>query len=218
MQHFVEVKQESGVFGHAVPASSSQDDPLDGFEVDETCLRKRDVGENMVEWNEYVGMKRRGDPESLYLEQRDVERSRSQRKPNGGASPPPYTKEEWLNLANKKVRPGALQHSDGAKAYQQNIEGVQRDYVSHSFRGHGPEFVKSSSASSTALAGTQSLDGWWGHAKKNLTGLASDSDKIGPAMREAQWRHWFAESDKMVAAGTVVRFCLLNPKDFGDGA
>ena len=61
--------------------------------MDETCLRKHDLGEDgQVQWNENVGLKRRGDPESLYLEQRDPNKSKSTRKSNGGVSPPPYTK------------------------------------------------------------------------------------------------------------------------------
>jgi len=114
---------------------------------------------------EYVGLKRRGDAESLHLEQRDPNKSNSQRKSNGGASPPPYTKEEWLALAKKKIRSGSLQNSDGRKAYQQNLDGVERDYVGRSRCGDGPHFVAASSVQG-ALAGTQSFDGWWGHAKK----------------------------------------------------
>ena len=124
VQRFVEAKQEAGVFGHSSASSSAARKPLDEFEVDETCVRKRDLGDDTVEWTEYVGMKRRGDPQSLYLEQRSLDKCKSKRKSNGGVSPPPYTK-EWLALAAKKVCPGALQHSDGAKACQQDLEGVE---------------------------------------------------------------------------------------------
>ena len=209
VQRFVEAKQEAGVFGHSSTSSSAAPQPLDEFEVDETCVRKRDLGDDTVEWTEYVGMKRRGDPQSLYLEQRSLDKCKSKRKSNGGVSPPPYTKEEWLALADKKVRPGALQHSDGAKAYQQILEGVERDYVSHSTRNGGPYFVASSAASSTALAGTQSLDGWWGRAKGNLTGInAANENHLDAGMREAQWRHWFQECDRFETGGTVVRYVI----------
>lgn len=79
LQQYVEAKQDSGFFGNIASSSSSQTQPLDEFEVDETCVRKHDLPDDTVEWNEYVGLKRRGDPESLYLEQRDVEKSRSKR-------------------------------------------------------------------------------------------------------------------------------------------
>ena len=119
-----------------------------------------------------------------------------------------HTRKKWLALAKKKVRSGSLQHSDGAKAYQQNLDGVERDYVSHSTRGDGPHFVAASSVHG-ALAGTQSLDGWWGHAKKNCVGLNADDEQIARHVHEQQWRHWFAESDKFEAGGTVIRFALL---------
>ena len=69
VQRFVEAKQEAGVFGHSSASSSAAQKPLDEFEVDETCVRKRDLGDDTVGWTEYVGMKRRGDPQCLYLEQ-----------------------------------------------------------------------------------------------------------------------------------------------------
>ena len=140
------------------------------------------------------------------------------RKSNGGVSPPPYTKEEWLALAAKKVRPGALQHSDGAKAYHQDLEGVERDYVSHSTRNGGSYFAASSAASSSALAGTQSLDGWWGRAKRNLTGItAANESHLDAWMREAQWRHWLQECDRFETGGTVVRYCIENPQEWNQG-
>ena len=68
-------------------------------------------------------------------------------------------------MAKKKIRSGSLQNSDGPKAYQQNLDGVERDYVGRSRCGDGPHFVAASSVQG-ALAGTQSLGGWWGHARK----------------------------------------------------
>ena len=64
---------------------------------------------------------------------------------------------------------------------------VERDYVSHSTRD-GPHFVAASSVQG-ALAGTQSLDGWWGHAKK-CVGLNADDEQIAMHVHEQQWRHW----------------------------
>ena len=181
---------------------------LDESEVDETCLRKHDIGDQEVEWCEYVGLKIRGDPESLYLQQRDTSKSRSKRKSNGGVSPPPYTKEEWKALAKKKVRPGSLQHSDGACAYQQDFPGVSRDYVSHGTRIGGPFFTAASPVQG-ALAGTQALDGWWSEAKQNCQGAgAGDDEQITMRVHASQWRHWFSEADKFVAAGTVLRWKL----------
>ena len=60
-----------------------------------------------------------------------------------------------------------------------------------------------------ALAGTKSLDGWWGHAKENCVDLNADEEQIAMHVHEQQWRHWFAESDKFEAGGTVIRFALI---------
>ena len=92
---------------------------------------------------------------------------------------------------------------------QRLTSGVERDYVSHSTGNGGPYFVASSAASSTALAGTQSLDGWWGRAKRNLTGInAANDSHLGAGMREAQWRHWLQECDRFETGGTVVQYCI----------
>ena len=48
---------------------------------------------------------------------------------------------------------------------------IGRDYVSHSTRGDGPHFVAASSVQG-ALAGTHSLDGWWGGGTGSLKATA----------------------------------------------
>lgn len=70
----------------------------------------------MVLWNEYVGLKRRGDPKNLYLEPCDLAKSKCQS--NGGVSPP-YTAAEWKALAEK--RPG--------QESAMQIPGVEKDFV-----------------------------------------------------------------------------------------
>jgi len=49
---------------------------------------------------------------------------------------------------------------------------IERDYVSHSTRGDGPHFVAASSVQG-ALAGTHSLDGWWGGGTGSLKATSS---------------------------------------------
>ena len=82
--------------------------------------------------------------------------------------------------------------------------GVSRDYVSHGTRNGGPFFTAASPVQG-ALAGTQALDGWWSQAKQNCQGVgAGDDEQIAMRVHESQWRHWFGEADKFVAAGTVL--------------
>ena len=52
------------------------------------------------------------------------------------------------------------------------------------------------------------LDGW-SQAKQNCQGVgAGDDEQIAMRVHESQWRHWFGEADKSVAAGTVLRWKL----------
>ena len=149
-----------------------------------------------VGWVTSVGLKRRGDPSSLYLTQRDLNKCVSKRKANGGCCPPAYTRAEYLQLAQQKITSGALQHSDGATAYKVDLPGVKRDVVVHSYAKGGPEFVKKSPVQGS-FAGTQSLDGWWGWAKKATFGVkASNENSIACHVHE--WD----------AAAEMIRFHL----------
>ena len=159
-----------------------------------------------VQWIEYVGMKRRGDPSSLYLEERDAKQSKSTRKPTGGSCPPPYTREEFLDLARRKITTGAHQHTDGAQAYAVDLPGVVRDKVKHKKN----EFTKPGAVPGT-WAGTQSLDGWWGHAKKACVGVnAQAQNALSNHVHEAQWRHWTLQADKWLECGALLRLRLTS--------
>ena len=60
-----------------------------------------------------------------------------------------------------------------------------------------------------SFAGTQSLDGWWGWAKKATFGVkASNENSIACHVHEAQWRHMFHDAEKWDAAAEVIRFHL----------
>jgi hypothetical protein len=56
-----------------------------------------------------------------------------------------------------------------------------------------------------AVAGTQSLDGWWGHGKEACKGVnARYSVKVEDHLREEQWRHWVGDGDRWAEAGRVL--------------
>ena len=60
-----------------------------------------------------------------------------------------------------------------------------------------------------SFAGTQSLDGCWGWAKKATFGVkASNENSIACHVHEAQWRHMFLEYEKWDATAEVIRFHL----------
>jgi hypothetical protein len=60
---FVQTKQEAIHFG-------SKSSKMDELEVDEAVVRKTELGDNKVQWHEVVGLKRRGDRESLLITKR----------------------------------------------------------------------------------------------------------------------------------------------------
>ena len=159
-----------------------------------------------------MGAKRRGDRSSLVLEKRPAQTARSSRSTNGRAVPPPMTKGEWVAFQKKYVRLSALAHTDGAVAYRTTASGVMHDAVRHSrggqTRGEYTKVVKhtrNDGKTLSAVAGTQSLDGWWKTGKRNCDGVrASYEGAVDDRVREAQWRHWVGSKDRWVEAGKVI--------------
>lgn len=185
-------------------------------EVDEAVFRKNSVGADKVAWHEWVGIKRRGDPQSLILHKRPAANATSTRAKElrGRAVPPPMTKEEWVRIRSAHVGKGTLVHSDGAVAYRDPGDGVYHDHVCHGIgtRRRRPEFTKrvvheTPAGSVDAVAGTQCLDGWWSHAKRACTGVkASNAEKLNDHIRTEQWRHWIQAEDRWVASGEVFKW------------
>ncbi len=74
-----------------------------------------------------------------------------------------------------------------------------------------PQFTKTtthadvSGQSFKAVAGTQSLDGWWGHGKAATKGVNARYDtSVSQRVREAQWANWVGNRDRWVEAGRVI--------------
>ena len=78
-------------------------------EADEVVIRKKSLPRNKVQWYEYVGLKQRGDKESLILGKRPLEKTVAKRaKPvrpgkKGRVAPPPLKSEDWVAIAKKRV-------------------------------------------------------------------------------------------------------------------
>ena len=181
----------------------------DQYEVDEAVFRKEDIGDNQVQWQEMVGLKRRGDRKSLVLHKRTKENSVSSRAQNGRAVPPPMSKPEWTKLRKKHVGANALGHSDGAPAYKSQGKGQLHDSVSHS--GKNKQYTKVTTHEDAegnqfkSVAGTQSLDGWWAHGKRATRGVnARYSDQVEAHIHTEQWQHWQGNQDRWEEAGKVL--------------
>ena len=159
-------QQEHIRFGSLSETISKADpDKFDEFEGDEVVLRKEDMGDTHVVFNENAGLKRRGDRKSLFLKKRDPNRCIAARATSGRAAPPPLTKTEWVSMRDGRVGSKALGHFDGAPPYEQQPAGSLYDKTPHS--GRNRCFTKLhqhiGAAGETVLAQgrTQSLDGWW---------------------------------------------------------
>ena len=207
--NFVKAKQSSIKFGS--PKELMDKGILDEVEADGAVFRKRDLDELQVEWEEFHGMKRRGDRSSLALDK--TQGSISSRGERGWAVPPPTSKEQWTAIRGKRVGPGTLVHRDGAKAYAKKPDGIYNDGVSHSSkRGHAKiAYAKTcvqnlqSGVQHRSVGGTQSLDGWWKHGKRGVSSTNARYPRAVEArLREAQWRHWIGEKDRWTAAGEVI--------------
>lgn len=213
---FMDKTQEEIKFGNF----PDQDELPEQIETDEFVVRKEQLldedGNPVVQWHEYVHMKRRGDRKSLYLAARSHEHSISRPNSKGFCVPPPYSKAEWVPFAEARAVTGAkaLDHTDGAityKSYQPSNWG--HDSVAHGrskARG-GPEFTgKRSHATASGktqevLGGTQSLDSIGGHLKKGAYAVnARFQERIDERMREGQWHHWVRFEDRWEAAGFVL--------------
>jgi hypothetical protein len=180
--------------------------------VDEAVFRKQHLPGNEVLWNEYVGLKRRGDRGSLFLQKRPSSHNKSSIVKSGRSAPPPMSVPEWQRLQDARVGERSLVHSDGARAYNNLRVGVLHDSVSHSSRnGCPPQYTKMvthklpDGSKHACVAGTQSLDGWLGWAKKNMHGVKAQSPKrVDEHLKEEQWRHWLGCADRWAEAGKVL--------------
>eukprot|EP00971_Amphidinium_carterae_P026917 530839-Amphidinium_carterae.1 len=133
-------------------------------EADEVTLSKRCVGKGMVKWSQYLGVMRRGCPETLILiKMRD--RTTIARAPGPG----PLRTEEWLEVG-RPILEGkyVILHTDSAKAYAVAFNKMEHARVVHMKKKVAgkwlePKYVETvevhtSSGVVTCKAGTQFID------------------------------------------------------------
>ena len=89
--------------------------------------------------------------------------------------------------------------------------------MNHGCRNGGPYFTKKvvhkkltgqakGKNKKATVAGTQSLDGWWGTPKRHLRGVRADhGQRVDERVRESQWLHWLGSDDPFKAAGQVLK-------------
>eukprot|EP00971_Amphidinium_carterae_P121448 2405050-Amphidinium_carterae.1 len=92
----IEHVQKGYLFCHAAIDDASL--PLQ-IEADESTFGMLDLGDGVVEFVTYIGLRIRSQNDSLILIKRDPAQCRTRRRKDMGASPPALTKDEWLAIA-----------------------------------------------------------------------------------------------------------------------
>ena len=139
-------------------------------EADEVTLGKRAASPlgRRVEWIQFLGLMRRGSPETLVLVQLPP-RKTGLRAPGPG----PLRQQDWLPIANQFLKnQHAVLHTDSARAYLLPIAGVRHTRVIHQKKKVGdkwllPKYTQREDIELPngdiihVIAGTQFVDGLW---------------------------------------------------------
>eukprot|EP00971_Amphidinium_carterae_P213293 4233124-Amphidinium_carterae.1 len=180
-------------------------------EADEVTVRKRHTTGNRTIWTEYLGIVRRGYPNTLVL--LELESRETKRRAPG---PGPLRKEEWLKIgadwiADQKV----ILHSDSAKAYAAELKRVAHTRVVHCKKKINgkwllPKYVEEvtltlEDATITVKAGIQYIDGFWRILKEEIRHTSNaTSHSFDDFIRTAQWRYWSQGCDPWVSFGKMM--------------
>ena len=129
-----------------------------------------------VEWRQYIGLLRRGFPETLILEELPS-RCTSARAPGPG----PLLRKVWKPLAERYVKGRKIVlQTDSAKAYTLQVDGCVHTRVVHQKKKdkHGKWLLPRYTMPQTVtlpngkildvVGGTQYIDGLWKHIRSGL--------------------------------------------------
>lgn len=213
---YVAATQEEIRFGDKDETLRLGDPALfDEFEVDEGTYRALNVGDGIVQWQEYVLMKRRGHNKSLVILPRASANSRScVSVERGSAVPPPITRREVTEIVAPRVGARGIMHTDGARGYSRPVaDNSLTDTVVHGRKRC--EFTKrvvhenpfGGSAPIHAVAGTQCVDSFNRTAKRHVGATNSRyAGAVDARVREKQWQHWIGDADRWGEAATVLSY------------
>ena len=175
-------------------------DEVPEIEVDECTFSKMDSGDvnKPVAWSGYIGIIRRGFPQTLKLIALPI-RNTSERAPGPG----PITKAMWTPIAHSIFKgKTAILHTDSARAYGMPLPGVTRTSVIHQLKKidgvwKSPVFAETMYVTLVdgrrvkVQSGTQTIDGAWSHIRKALQHRhSSDPKTVDELLRVAQFRYW----------------------------
>jgi len=181
--------------------------------------------EKHTKWEQWGGVLQRGYSTKLILFRTNPPRM-CQRAPGSGA----IQTMDWAPVARKQLKKrNCVLHTDGAKGYQLEIEGLKHDHVVHKTRKlvrngkpvkkNGrfvwikPQYTKTfthTAASSKQIkckGGTQVIDCFWRHLHGYLKhrSFAVRSLQFATRVRSAQWAYWHRHDDLWLETGKMLR-------------
>ena len=196
--------QESITFG-------TDTDDWDEVEVDEVTLSKVTTKDGRIRWANYVGLIRRGIPESLWIS-RLPDRTTGAKAPGPG----PIRSRDWHEIAKTKISgKGIILHSDSARAYMKAYPRVTQTRVVHckkfiNGKWTKPYFTKFSKIkcnmkTKSVMAGTQLIDGVWKLLRKGKSGCHGSEPNLELNIRWAQWKYWHNGKDLFKELGKAIK-------------
>jgi len=179
--------------------------------------RKANKAKRDKVWEQWGGIIERGYQETLVLSRLNPIKTK-RRAPGPG----PISKRDWKPLGNKHLKGRkVILHSDGARTYELEIDGVIHDNVVHKkkqimLKGKKvwvrPKYVKvvkhklpGTRRTLLVKAGTQIIDRFWQHLRAHLKhiGRAPRNEAMTRRIRSAQWTYWVKGKDLWLETGKM---------------
>ncbi|CAE8603513.1 unnamed protein product, partial [Polarella glacialis] len=178
-----------------------------------------------IEWEQSGGVVERGNRQTLMLTRLKPKKTK-QRAPGPGA----MRSADWIPIAEKDLKNrNVVLRTDGARAYQLNVDGMLHDHVVHMnkklvmnvkvVKKNGrcvwikPKYTKKftrllpSGKKIIRMGGAQIIDRFWSHLRGSMK---SRQVKVGSAqtsvrIRSAQWDYWHRDEDLWVETGKMLK-------------
>ena len=189
------------------------------IEVDEVTISKYHTKSKTqpVAWVQYLGIIRRGHPESLILVPMPV-RQTGLRAPGPG----PLLLKVWEKISKQYITKNKrlIIHTDAARAYRKPIDGTLHTAIMHQMKKIDgvwvkPQFTRREDLELpdgtilTVRAGTQFVDGLWCVIKREIKNSRRNSnpDLVDKLIRVVQWRYWNQAKDLYAAMSETMPWC-----------
>ena len=173
-------------------------------------------------WEQWGGLVERGAPQTLVLFKLKPVKTKK-RAPGPG----PITKRDWKPISTKWLKGRkVILHTDGARTYKMDIDGVEHDYAVHkekkvTIKGrtfwmkpkfskvfyHNVETIGGKSVRLWVKTGTQIIDRAWGMLRNHVGRLNTgpNSVALNHRIRSFQWEYWNRGKDMWIATGDMIQ-------------